>query len=943
LQRRTRNRLIALTAGVLGVVLGLTLVLASGGNPFATKHSLSASPAPPAPAPPPPITLSKEYIYAGGRLVAIEEPVAANVPPTISITAPAVGSAFVAPASFAITTNAADSDGTVSKVEFFQGATLIGTVTAAPFSFNWTNVAAGAYSLTAKATDDRGGTTTSAAVGINVNNPNPSVNITSPASGTIFNAPASIAISASASVGAGTITKVDFFQGTTLIGTDTSAPFDFTWSNVSAAANYSLTAKATASTGTTATSPAVNVTVNAMPTVSITAPAAGSVFTAPASVTINATAADPDGSVTKVDFYQGTTLVGTDTSTPFSFSWTNVGAGSYSLTAKATDNRGAITTSPGVAITVNNPAPIVSITAPASGSVFTAPATITINASASVAVGTITKVDFFQGTTLIGTDTAAPFSINWSNVAAGTYSLTAKATASTGTVATSAPISVTVNNPAPLVSITIPSPGAIFSAPANIAIGATASVAVGSITKVEFFNGAALLGTVTSSPYTFNWTSVPQGVYSLTARATASTGTVATSAVVNVTVSNAPSVFIIMPSNGVQYVAPAFIAIAANASDSDGTISKVDFYQGTTLLGTSTSSPYFFSWTNVPAGGYSLTAKATDNMGVTATSTPVNVTVHNPPPEIFITLPVSGATYTTPAAIAMGASASVAVGTITKVEFFQGTTLLSTVTSSPYVFQWNFVPVGSYVLTAKATASTGTTRTSAPVNVTVTNGAGGGMAALTDGLPGASGLGSSHDRGNQSTAKAQPSDSAGSSGEIFGNNLTPHLSDRWINYAYDQLQSDCYVRATITKMQDTSATVGLVLRSNPSSEDYYYADYDGGSGAWRIYSNHQGVETELGVWEDPLATGDARTVAFHAVGDNLTLFVDGISRITATDSQITTAGSTGIAMRASNGITGFAVSGFESGSASAWAMSLGDRLLETAQTIFAVLQCSLAV
>jgi hypothetical protein len=299
-------------------------------------------------------------------------------------------------------------------------------------------------------------------------------------------------------------------------------------------------------------------------------------------------------------------------------------------------------------------------------------------------------------------------------------------------------------------------------------------------------------------------------------------------------------------------------------------------------------------------------------------------------------LPVNGATYTTPAVIAMGATASVTFGTITKVEFFQGTTLLGTATTSPYTFQWNFVPAGSYSLTAKATASTGTTRTSAPVNVTVNNGAGGGgMAALTDGSAGASGPGPGYDSGDQLAAMYSALSTQHSA-------LAPQ-SDRCINYASDQPQSDCYVRATITKMQDTQASVGLVLRSDPSSEDYYYADYDGGSGAWRIYSNHQGVEVELGIWEDPLATGDTRTVAFHAVGSDLTLFVDGISRITATDSQITTAGSTGIAMRASNGTTGFAVSNFESGSISAREMSLGDRLLETAQTIFTVLKCSLAV
>jgi hypothetical protein len=94
-------------------------------------------------------------------------------------------------------------------------------------------------------------------------------------------------------------------------------------------------------------------TGNNPPTVSISSPANGATFTAPASITINATAADSDGTISSVAFYQGSTLLGTDTTSPYSYAWTNVAAGSYSLTARATDNGGAITTSSAVSITVS--------------------------------------------------------------------------------------------------------------------------------------------------------------------------------------------------------------------------------------------------------------------------------------------------------------------------------------------------------------------------------------------------------------------------------------------------------------------------------------------------------------------------------------------------------------------------------------------------------------
>ena len=92
---------------------------------------------------------------------------------------------------------------------------------------------------------------------------------------------------------------------------------------------------------------------NEHPTVAITAPADNEVFTEPADITITATASDSDGSIDKVEFFQGTTKLGEDTSPPYSFTWNSVSQGDYSLTAKATDNNGATTTSSVVNITVD--------------------------------------------------------------------------------------------------------------------------------------------------------------------------------------------------------------------------------------------------------------------------------------------------------------------------------------------------------------------------------------------------------------------------------------------------------------------------------------------------------------------------------------------------------------------------------------------------------------
>ena len=84
----------------------------------------------------------------------------------------------------------------------------------------------------------------------------------------------------------------------------------------------------------------------------ITYPVDAAIFTWKPSITITATASDPDGTVTKVEFRDGSTVIGTDTSAPYSYTWKNVPSGSHSLTALATDNAGATATSSPVGIEV---------------------------------------------------------------------------------------------------------------------------------------------------------------------------------------------------------------------------------------------------------------------------------------------------------------------------------------------------------------------------------------------------------------------------------------------------------------------------------------------------------------------------------------------------------------------------------------------------------------
>jgi hypothetical protein len=187
-----------------------------------------------------------------------------------------------------------------------------------------------------------------------------------------------------------------------------------------------------------------------------------------------------------------------------------------------------------------------------------------------------------------------------------------------------------------------------------------------------------------------------------------------------------PAVGITSPASGISPSEPADINIRADASDEDGTVSSVEFYEGTNLLGTVTARDadnlYTFAWNDVPAGSYVIRAKAVDNGGQATSSEPVAVTV-NAAPTVSITSPADGSLYAPPASFVIDATAAdTNFGIINKVEFFQNGVKVGEDTTAPYGVTLTGVPVGAYALTAVVTDDTGVSITSAPVNVNVATG-----------------------------------------------------------------------------------------------------------------------------------------------------------------------------------------------------------------------------
>lgn len=644
-----------------------------------------------------------------------------STPVKIRILAPnkAPAAAVVSPANnsnnttgnITIKVNATDTDGSVTKVEFFVDNTKVGEDATTPFEFTLPNVAVGTYAVHVVATDNQGATATSPKVSFAVIPPNqaPSITLTAPANQATIVQGTTARLTAQATDTDGTVAKVEFFVGSQRIATVNEAPWQADWANPQAG-TYPLTARATDNQGRATTSAVVNVTVvrpNVPPAVSLSAPNNNANFATGGTVNMGAIAADADGTVAKVEFFAGSTKLGEDATSPFQFAWTNVLAGTHTLSARATDNQGATANSASIRINVTTPTPpnqlpTVSLTAPTGGAVFTPGTPIVIKANATDADGSIVRVEFFAGATRLGQDEAAPYEFNWTNAPIGTHNLTARAIDNRNGVRNSAAVSITVSpaNQPPNVAIASPTANSVFQTGGTVTILVNATDTDGGVAKVEFFAGTTKLGEDNTAPYSFAWANVATGNYSITARATDTKGAARNSAPVSIRVetpNQLPTVMLSEPANNSLHNKGANLTIRANASDPDGTVSKVEFFWGNTKLGEDLAAPYQLAWNNLPAGTHQLRARVTDNRGAVFNSAAINITVVEPNvlPTVRITAPANGARLVVGTNLNVVATADDTDGTVAKVEFFAGTLKVGEDAIAPYTAIWNNVPPGA--------------------------------------------------------------------------------------------------------------------------------------------------------------------------------------------------------------------------------------------------------
>jgi hypothetical protein len=398
------------------------------------------------------------------------------------------------------------------------------------------------YTVTVQSTDASGNSSTAVVlipVGHNNDTQAPTVALTAPANGALLGG--SVALAATASDNDSVVGVQFQLDGANLGVEDSSEPYGLVWNTTAASnSNHTLTAIARDENGNMATSAAVTVFVdNAPPSVAVTAPAANSLLTG-GGLTLTATATD-NVAVVGVQFQLDGAPLGAElTAAPYELTWDSsaVADGSHTITAVARDTIGNTATSAAVAITTDNLAPSVVLTAPAANAVVGG-AAVALAATASDLVG-VAGVQFLVDGNPVGPeDTTAPYSIAWDSTAVsnGSHALTAVARDLVGHSAESAAVTVTVDNTPPTVALTAPTDGATVSG-SSVAVTATAADDTG-VLGVQFkLDGVNLGAEDTTAPYGVVWntTTATPGVHTLTATARDTVGNTTTSALVTVTV-----------------------------------------------------------------------------------------------------------------------------------------------------------------------------------------------------------------------------------------------------------------------------------------------------------------------------------------------------------------------------------------------------------------------
>ncbi len=395
---------------------------------------------------------------------------------------------------------------------------------------------------------------------------------------------------------------------------------------------------------------------NALPTVNLTSPMQGATYSPGQPVTLNAAAADADGTISRVEFYANGTKIGQAASAPFSITWSTPYVGNYSLAAVAVDNVGGMALSPVVSVSVS--APVFSVVLQRGLNAYAANFdTYLSRAAPGTAQGTATSL-YLNVSDYVPLLRFAIFASEGGPVPDGAFVQSATVQlykqyydANVGLF----PLLVgwsesqaTWNQRQAGVPWAVPGAagaGTDYSATSDVVVAGGFSPGWMSFdvsARVQQWGAAVATN--------FGWriaqtdTAGNDKIFYSSEYLTDQTLRPKLTVVYALSGNQLPTVSLTGPAEGSSVVLGGSFNLTATAADSDGTVAKVEFYANGIKVGQSLSAPYALTWTPAATGAYALTAVATDNAGGATTSSVVNVSVTgtNMLPTVSLTGPAEG-------------------------------------------------------------------------------------------------------------------------------------------------------------------------------------------------------------------------------------------------------------------------------------------------------------
>lgn len=424
---------------------------------------------------------------------------------------------------------------------------------------------------------------------------------------------------------------------------------------------------------------------NTAPTVAFIQPMNGEEFAAGNSLSVQVSASDSDGTVTGVELFYDDVSQGVETMT---YEWTinNLVEGQRTLRAVATDNSG-VTSEATITITVvqDDGTPKVTISTPEDGQVFTEGDDLTVMASATDSDGTIRNIRLFfddmtvrviqsdQGTWDANTDPEL------ASLTPGPHEIRVVAVDNQGNTGEQVININVIEAGTPMLSFVTPTDGQVFPNGTSVVVEVNATDSDGSINNVELFLDGNFVRRESIAPYQWGLptqndpelANMSPGTYMLKAVATDNEGKMNSDSI-SFTISNdgvgsniPPTVSFTTPTDGQTFQEGANLSVEATASDSDGTITGVEFIFDGMSQGTDNTAPYQWTVNNLATGTYTLQVIATDDDNATAQES-ISITVNpnsgNGDPVVTISTPADGANFPVGTDLTVMASATDADG-----------------------------------------------------------------------------------------------------------------------------------------------------------------------------------------------------------------------------------------------------------------------------------------